>query len=96
MSEIRTVLAGWIAQANSQVGSISDATDPAEWVADRFLDWWKPLTNDAIEEAEAALVELRKQLYDSSSTGIPVETLEAFETLADAIESIRAAFLHSR
>ena len=95
MSEIRTVFAAWIAQANSPIGTIPDATDPAEWVADRFLDWWKPQTSDAIVGAEAALDELREQVNALASNGVPCETLEAFETLANEIASIRAAFLSS-
>ncbi len=92
MSEIRSVISAWIAQANSPIGKIPDSTDPAEWVADRFLEWWEPETRDAIEEAEGALAELRQAVCGMSSNGVPVETLEAFETMNAAIESIRAAF----
>jgi hypothetical protein len=92
MSELRNVLSAWIAQANSPIGTIPDSTDPAEWVADRFLDWWEPHTRDAILEAEGALADFRQAVFRETSNGVAVETLEAFESMNNAIESIRAAF----
>lgn len=95
MSELRNVLSAWIAQANSPIGKIPDSTDPADWVADRFLEWWEPQTRDAIEGAETALAELRDQANAMASNDMPCEMLDAFETLAEEIRAIRAAFLRA-
>ncbi len=96
MSELRNVISAWIAQANSPIGTLPDSTDPAEWVADRFLGWWEPHTRDAIEQAERALAELRQAVCGMTPNGVPVDTLKAFESLKVAIESIRAAFLRAK
>ena len=39
--EIEQVLANWIREANSPEGKLVDGVDPANWVAKRFLEWWK-------------------------------------------------------
>lgn len=92
MSELRNVISAWIAQAKSPVGTLPDSTDPADWIADRFIEWWEPRTRDAIAEAEKSLAELRLTVCGMTSNGVPVETLEAFESLTEAIESIQSVF----
>lgn len=70
MSGLRNVISAWIAQANSPIGTLPDSTDPAEWVADRFLEWWEPHTRDAIEQAEGALAELRQAVCGMTPNGV--------------------------
>jgi hypothetical protein len=55
VAEVRRVLANWIAQANSTEGRLVDGVIPSEWIADRFLHWWRSEVESDLANAESAI-----------------------------------------
>ena len=60
--EIQKVLRNWIDQANSPTGKFDDGIDPAQWVADRFVEWWRDEVRPQLNALEEAAEVLREEL----------------------------------
>ena len=61
-TEIEEVLSGWVRQALSSNGRLADETDPATWVAQRFLEWFRPQVEEALEAVEGTAADIREEL----------------------------------
>ncbi len=65
-NEVEQVLANWIEQELSPIGSLPPETSPAQWVAVNFLRWWRQgfqgSLDDTLGDAEAAASAIRSEL----------------------------------
>lgn len=61
-TEIEHVLANWIAQATVSPGALPNGTDPAQWIARKFLRWWQPRLADELSDAESAVMRSWREL----------------------------------
>ena len=61
-NEIEVVLANWIGQALSSPGQLPHGTDAAEWIASRFVEWWRMQAERALGDAEMAASAIRDEL----------------------------------
>ena len=92
VAEVRRVLANWIAQANSTEGDLADGVIPSDWIADRFLQWWRSEVEGDLFDAEAAVAATRSALeelggWDNQQLGCAMhELIHAI----DALDSLRA------
>ena len=90
-SDIESVLRNWIAEATSPIGKLPDGVEPATWVADNFIAWWRKQVDDSLGSAELAAHRLRAAL---EPLGDPAAFGEAFHELThvqDALGDLRAA-----
>ena len=88
-SDIEQVLRNWIEQARSPIGRFAEGVDPATWVADNFIAWWRKRVDESLGSAEAAARRLREEL---KQFGSPAEFGEAFHELThvqDALGDLR-------
>jgi hypothetical protein len=93
-SEIEQVLSNWIKQATSPPGQLVDGLDPATWVAQRFLAWWRTQSVERpLEGAELAAQSLRSELERLGGWGNPQlgEAMHELVHLRDALAELRAA-----
>ena len=58
----RQVLSNWISQLLSSVGRFEPGVAPADWVADRFLEWFRTQAADRIGDVENAAQRIRSEL----------------------------------
>jgi hypothetical protein len=61
-AEIQQVLANWIKQATEPPGRLAENIEPAQWVAEMFLGWWREQTLSFLEDAESATGRIRVEL----------------------------------
>lgn len=61
-SEIEEVLSNWIRQAIEPPGKLEEEIDPAQWIATKFLNWWKSNVEESLDDADEALKRVRKEL----------------------------------
>ena len=92
-AEIEHVLANWMLQAKSEEGSLDEGTEPAKWVAENFLNWWYPMIEESIGEAELATYRVRQELeslggWQNSEVG---EDMLDVIHVEDALADIRVA-----
>jgi hypothetical protein len=87
-TDLEQVLRNWLHQATSPEGRLPDGVDPAAWVAQHFIDWWRRQVGDSLGDAEAAAGRLRGQLND---LGYPelAEALHEVTHVQDALADLR-------
>jgi hypothetical protein len=61
-TEIKQVLANWIEQATKPPGPLAKDIDPTQWVAEKFLHWWRQEAISSLEDAERAAASIRAEL----------------------------------
>ena len=81
------MLANWIAEAQSPLGRLPDAVQPAQWVAQRFLRWWKERVADEFAGAESAVAAVRAELDQLGGWSNP-QLGEALHELTHATEAL--------
>ena len=89
-SDIEQVLRNWIDQATSPLGKFAEGVDPAAWVAEHFIGWWREQVADSLSSAESASQRLRDEL---NRVADPEHLGEAFHELThvqDALGDLRA------
>ncbi|MFO0950092.1 MAG: hypothetical protein U0835_02865 [Isosphaeraceae bacterium] len=87
--EVRDVLAQWIRQANSPLGSLPEGTDPADWVADRLTAWWRDQADDFLGDAERATGAVRVELMRLGGWEAFGEALHELIHAEDALGDLR-------
>jgi hypothetical protein len=93
-SEIEEVLANWIQQATAQPGQLAEGLDPAKWIADRFLKWWRTdVVERPLTDAEGATQRIRSELERLDGWNNPQwdKVMHELIHLSDAIGELRAA-----
>lgn len=60
--EIEQVLRNWISQANGPIGQLEEGSDPAQWIARQFLQWWQQRVSDELGDGLAAVEAVRQEL----------------------------------
>jgi hypothetical protein len=91
-SEIERVLTNWIAQAVNPPGELRAGIDPAAWIAQQFLRWWKlqvDQVDDDLGAAETAVSAVRQELLRLGGWSNP-EFGEALHELTHASEALTA------
>jgi hypothetical protein len=93
-TELELVLSNWISQAISPPGQLAEGLDPAKWVAQHFLDWWKtheveqPL-NDAALAVNGIRYEMERMGgWNNTELG---EAMHELIHLKDALDELRVA-----
>jgi hypothetical protein len=92
--EIEHVLTNWISQAATPPGELPPGTDPARWVAQRFLQWWRPQVSDELGAAEVAVAGARSELERLGGWSNPElgNALHELIHVSDALAALRTAF----
>jgi hypothetical protein len=90
-SEVERVLANWIAQATAGPGELAPGTDPASWVTQQFLRWWRVQVAEDLSAAESAVSAVRKELGGWSNPEFG-EALHELIHASDALGALRSAF----
>jgi hypothetical protein len=95
-NEAERVLSNWIRSATSQPGVLSAGTDPSEWIADRFLSWWKSESiQGPIDDARAATRKIQNELehlggWDNPALGGAMhELIHLTDALNELAEELR-------
>jgi hypothetical protein len=95
--EVEKVLANWIAQALSPDGQLPKEKLPAQWIAERFLCWWRNdfegKLDESLGDAEAALFRIREELQLHDGWDKFGEALHECAHLSEALESLRGLLL---
>jgi hypothetical protein len=92
VAEVRRVLANWIAQAYSTEGQLAEGVAPSEWIADRFLEWWRSELESDLSDAEVAVSATRAALeqlggWENQPLG---DAMHELIHVDDALASLRA------
>ena len=93
-SDIEQVLANWIGQATSEPGQLVEGLNPATWVAQRFLSWWR---SEGVErplgDAELAVQGIHSELERLGGWKNPQlgEAMHELIHLHDALAELRRA-----
>lgn len=92
VAEVRRVLANWIAQANSTEGRLVDGVIPSEWIADRFLQWWRSEVESDLADAQSAITATRSALQELGGWSNPQlgDAMHELIHATDAMASLRA------
>ena len=53
--ELVSVLADWLRQAQSPIGSLPEGHDPIAWCVRQFIGYWRRPARNAIDSIEASL-----------------------------------------
>ena len=91
-TELEQVLSNWIDRAISPVGQLEDGQEPANWVAQRFIEWWKSQkVGPALSDAESAMQAIRSELESLGGWSNPQlgEALHELIHLRDALGELR-------
>jgi hypothetical protein len=93
VAEVRRILGNWIAQANSTEGRLADGIVPSDWIADRFLQWWRSEVEGDLSDAEAAVAATRSALeelggWSNQQLG---DAMHELIHATDALASLRVA-----
>jgi hypothetical protein len=88
-NEVEAVLANWIGQALSPLGQVPADTDPAEWIAGRFAEWWKERAEDALGDAETAASAIKGELTRLGGWESSGEAMHETCHLQDALGDLR-------
>jgi hypothetical protein len=89
--EPERVLSNWIDQATQPPGRLADGIEPAKWIAEQFLNWWRPEVENDLTDAERAVAATRHELqqlggWDNPQLG---ETLHELTHASEALASLR-------
>jgi hypothetical protein len=93
-SELEQVLSNWIRQAISPPGQLAPGIEPAQWVAQRFLEWWRSEEVESLlNDADLAVSNLRSELERLGGWGNPQlgEEMHELVHLQEAHAGLRAA-----
>lgn len=90
-SELQQALANWIDQANSPLGKLPDSSEPAEWVANQFMLWWKEHAEEQLTDVQSAASSLRAEIQRLSEKGDHEEALHELTHLTDALSDLSSA-----
>lgn len=90
-SDVEETLRNWIEQAMSPVGAFSEGVDPARWVAEHFITWWRTQINESLEDAESAAHRLREELSRVGHDARLDEALHELTHVQDALSELREA-----
>jgi hypothetical protein len=93
-SELEQVLSNWIKQALSPPGQLAEGQDPANWVAQRFIEWWRShRVEPALNDAASALRAVRSDLERLGGWNNPqvAEAMHELIHIGDALGDLRAA-----
>jgi hypothetical protein len=98
--EAEAVHANWIAAALSPVGQLPPDVPPAQWVAEKFLRWWRgdaeERVGELIGDAESALAGVRSELMRLGGWSQFGEALHECIHLGDALGDLRATLFPQR
>ena len=87
--ELEQILRNWLQQAMATTSRFEEGIDPAAWVADNFIAWWRNQVEDSLNDAESAASRVRDEL---SYLGFPEEFGAALHELThvqDALGDLR-------
>jgi len=90
-SDIQTVLRNWIEQATSPVGQLPESTDPAEWVGQQFVAWWREQASEELGAAFKAAHRLRTELNRVGKANELGEAMHELTHLQDALSDLERA-----
>ncbi|NOZ70371.1 MAG: hypothetical protein GXP38_00415 [Chloroflexi bacterium] len=92
-AEAKRVLSNWVREATSGIGALPEGCDAADWIADRFLQWWFGDAQDTIEErirdAETAASVIQGELKRHGGWDKFGDSLHALCHLGDALSELR-------
>ncbi|MEZ6142142.1 MAG: hypothetical protein R3B84_16395 [Zavarzinella sp.] len=91
ISDIDKVLRNWIDQAISPLGSLPPGTEPAQWVAEHFVAWWRDRVEDDLCRAEYASQCLRDELSRLNDAERLDEAFHELSHIQDALSDLRAS-----
>jgi hypothetical protein len=98
--EVERVLANWIEEALSSVGSLAPGTRPAQCVASNFLRWWRNDFESHLKEwlgdAENALAVIRRELERSGGWDTFGEALHECTHLQESLDTLRQTLVPER
>ncbi len=60
--EVRRALSNWISQSLDPIGRLEPGIVPADWIAERFLEWFRTQAADLIDDAALATNRVRAEL----------------------------------
>ena len=60
--EVRRVLSNWISQSLDSIGRLEPGIVPADWVAERFLEWFRTQAGDLVGDVALATHRVRAEL----------------------------------
>ena len=88
--DIERVLANWIGRAMSPVGELDASVDPAEWVAEKFIAWWRKQVAESLDYADESASSLREELIRLNEPERLGEARHALIHVRDALSDLRA------
>lgn len=89
-SDIEEVLRNWIKQATTPPGTLAPGVDPAFWVTERFVAWWRTQVDDSLGSAEIAAASLRDELTRLDDPVRLGEALHELTHVQDALADLRS------
>jgi hypothetical protein len=95
--QVEAVLTNWIQAAISPPGQLPKDVSPGEWVADKFLRWWRSdiegHLDESLGDAERALEGVRCELNRLGGWEKFGEALHECIHLGDALSTLRQTLL---
>jgi len=89
-SDIEDVLRNWIDQAVSSSGQLAAGIDPAAWIANNFVAWWRKRIGETLGDAESATARLGDELKRHGLDGMDFsEVLHELTHVQDSLGDLR-------